>query len=190
MIATAESCTGGLVSAALTAIAGSSDVFDRGFVTYSNEAKQEMLGVPRRDHRKIWRGERGVCARHGRRRAAPFARRYRRFDHRDCRTRRRHAAKAGRPVWIRLRDEGSHRRKRSACILADRDRAQIRRSAANQHCRAADDRRSGLADFKIRGPAQRLDRAALARLRMQLSILRAAQSTMPDSSNCSDRLTS
>lgn len=44
-IATAESCTGGLVSAALTDIPGSSDVFDRGFVTYSNAAKQAMLGV-------------------------------------------------------------------------------------------------------------------------------------------------
>lgn len=45
-VATAESCTGGLVAAALTAIEGSSDVFERGFVTYSNRAKQEMLGVP------------------------------------------------------------------------------------------------------------------------------------------------
>src|SRR6201997_3261565 len=45
-IATAESCTGGLVAAALTAIAGSSDVVERGFVTYSNEAKFELLGVP------------------------------------------------------------------------------------------------------------------------------------------------
>lgn len=45
-LATAESCTGGLVVAVLTEIAGSSDVVDRGFVTYSNEAKQEMLGVP------------------------------------------------------------------------------------------------------------------------------------------------
>lgn len=44
-IAAAESCTGGLVAGALTAIAGSSDVFDRGFVTYSNEAKTQMLGV-------------------------------------------------------------------------------------------------------------------------------------------------
>jgi nicotinamide-nucleotide amidase len=44
-IATAESCTGGMVAAALTEIAGSSDVFDRGFVTYSNAAKVEMLGV-------------------------------------------------------------------------------------------------------------------------------------------------
>jgi nicotinamide-nucleotide amidase len=45
-IATAESCTGGLVAAALTDVAGSSDVVDRGFVTYSNAAKQAMLGVP------------------------------------------------------------------------------------------------------------------------------------------------
>ncbi|MGP3696423.1 CinA family protein [Rhodobacter sp. NSM] len=44
-IATAESCTGGMISAALTDVAGSSDVFDRGFVTYSNSAKTAMLGV-------------------------------------------------------------------------------------------------------------------------------------------------
>ncbi|WP_255563940.1 CinA family protein [Hyphomonas sediminis] len=45
-IATAESCTGGLVAALLTEIPGSSSVVDRGFVTYSNKAKEEMLGVP------------------------------------------------------------------------------------------------------------------------------------------------
>jgi nicotinamide-nucleotide amidase len=45
-LATAESCTGGLVAASLTEIAGSSDVVDRGFVTYSNGAKEAMLGVP------------------------------------------------------------------------------------------------------------------------------------------------
>ena len=45
-IATAESCTGGLVAAALTDIPGSSEVFERGFVSYSNGAKSEMLGVP------------------------------------------------------------------------------------------------------------------------------------------------
>ena len=46
LIATAESCTGGLVAGALTAIPGASDVFERGFVTYSNASKSEMLGVP------------------------------------------------------------------------------------------------------------------------------------------------
>jgi len=45
-ICTAESCTGGLVAALFTDIPGSSTVFDRGFVTYSNRAKEEMLGVP------------------------------------------------------------------------------------------------------------------------------------------------
>ena len=45
-LATAESCTGGLVAACLTEIAGSSTVVDRGFVTYDNRAKEEMLGVP------------------------------------------------------------------------------------------------------------------------------------------------
>jgi nicotinamide-nucleotide amidase len=44
-LATAESCTGGLIAAACTSLAGSSDWFDRGFVTYSNEAKSQMLGV-------------------------------------------------------------------------------------------------------------------------------------------------
>jgi len=46
MIATAESCTGGLVAAALTAVAGASAVVDRGFITYSNAAKTDLLGVP------------------------------------------------------------------------------------------------------------------------------------------------
>src|SRR5207253_11007001 len=45
-LAAAESCTGGLLAATLTEIPGSSDVFERGFVTYSNEAKETMLGVP------------------------------------------------------------------------------------------------------------------------------------------------
>jgi nicotinamide-nucleotide amidase len=53
-VATAESCTGGLVASLMTEIAGSSDVVERGFVTYSNEAKIEVLGVPE-----------DVIARHG-----------------------------------------------------------------------------------------------------------------------------
>ncbi len=45
-VVVAESCTGGMVAAAITSIPGSSDIFDRAFITYSNEAKTEMLGVP------------------------------------------------------------------------------------------------------------------------------------------------
>ena len=45
MLATAESCTGGWVAQAVTSVSGSSDWFDRGFVTYSNDAKRDMLGV-------------------------------------------------------------------------------------------------------------------------------------------------
>lgn len=45
MLATAESCTGGLIAGAITDVAGSSDIFDRGFITYSNAAKTQMLGV-------------------------------------------------------------------------------------------------------------------------------------------------
>ena len=46
VLATAESCTGGLVAALITEVSGSSAAFDRGFVTYSNEAKSELLGIP------------------------------------------------------------------------------------------------------------------------------------------------
>lgn len=46
-VATVESCTGGLLSAAITAVPGSSRVFERGYVTYSNDAKTELVGVPR-----------------------------------------------------------------------------------------------------------------------------------------------
>jgi nicotinamide-nucleotide amidase len=54
MLATAESCTGGMIAAACTDLAGSSDWFERGFVTYSNEAKTELLGV-----------DAGLTAQHG-----------------------------------------------------------------------------------------------------------------------------
>ncbi len=46
VLATAESCTGGLIAALITEIPGSSAIFDRGFVTYSNDAKSELLGIP------------------------------------------------------------------------------------------------------------------------------------------------
>ena len=97
-VATAESCTGGLVAAALTEIAGSSDVVDCGFVTYSNAAKQAMLGVPEatlKRHGAVSARDRGG---HGGRRAEKFAGRCGGGDHRDCRPRRRHESE--KPVGL------------------------------------------------------------------------------------------
>ena len=64
-LATAESCTGGLVAGLLTEIPGSSAVVERGFVVYSNLAKQEMLGVPEATLVAMGRGQRRDGARHG-----------------------------------------------------------------------------------------------------------------------------
>ena len=76
MLATAESCTGGMIAAACTDLAGSSNWFERGFVTYSNEAKTELLGVDAGADRAARRGQRGGGAGHGvRRRSAIRARR-------------------------------------------------------------------------------------------------------------------
>ena len=102
-IATAESCTGGLIAGALTENAGSSNVFERGFVTYSNEAKQEMLGVPAATARRAWRGLGGGRRGHGARRAGTFARPNRSVGHRNRRAGRRFGGKAGRAGAFRPR---------------------------------------------------------------------------------------
>ena len=65
-LATAESCTGGLIAAACTDLAGSSDWFERGFVSYSNEAKTALLGVPAALIAAARRGQRSGGARDGR----------------------------------------------------------------------------------------------------------------------------
>jgi nicotinamide-nucleotide amidase len=129
MIATAESCTGGLVSAALTAIAGSSDVFERGFVTYSNEAKQEMIGVPSEIIAKF-----GAVSEECARAMAEGALRHSRADIAVSITG--IAGPGGgtpqKPVglvWIACAMEGTPAQIRRL-DLADRDRAQIRQAAA------------------------------------------------------------
>ena len=70
-IATAESCTGGLVAGLLTEIPGSSAVVERGFVVYSNLAKQQMLGVPQATLDAIGRGQRRDGARDGAKARSP-----------------------------------------------------------------------------------------------------------------------
>ena len=96
-VATAESCTGGLVAGALTEIAGSSDVVDRGFVTYSNAAKQQMLGVPAATLRTTTARSAARPPRRWRAaRLAASARASDGRDHRRRRARRRHAGQAGR----------------------------------------------------------------------------------------------
>ena len=87
-IATAESCTGGMIAAALTDIAGSSAVVERGFVTYSNEAKIEMLGVPAELIASIGAVSAETAAA-WLRRPRPLSRRRRGVGHRHCRSRRR-----------------------------------------------------------------------------------------------------
>ena len=65
-LVTAESCTGGLLASMLTSIEGSSAWFERGFVTYSNQAKQELLAGARLDSAGAWRCELANCGGHGR----------------------------------------------------------------------------------------------------------------------------
>ena len=103
MVATAESCTGGLVAGALTDIAGSSAVVDRGFVTYTNEAKQQMLGVPAETLRAHGAVSRANRRGDGEGRAGAFAGRSLGFDHRHRRAGRRNGGEAGRPRAFRVR---------------------------------------------------------------------------------------
>ena len=128
-IATAESCTGGLVAATLTEIPGSSDVVERGFVTYSNEAKQAMLGVPAATLEQFGAVSRETAEAMAAGALGEFARRARGVDHRDCRPRRRlsRTSRSGSCISPPLRSGGAliHREKR----FGDIGRAQVRHAS-------------------------------------------------------------
>ena len=99
MLATAESCTGGLIAAACTAVAGSSDWFERGFVTYSNAAKTELLGVDVALIQAFGAVSAEVARAMARRCPGAFESRHRSRGHRHCRAGRRRARQAG---WHRV----------------------------------------------------------------------------------------
>ena len=133
MLATAESCTGGLIAAALTDIAGSSDVVDRGFVTYSNEAKMEMLGVAEATldaHGAVSRETAlAMAAARSTHSRAGIAL----CGHRHCRPGRRLGGKAGRLVWFGLAHDRAGRRSpsggcsRTAAAPSSADAQSVRR---------------------------------------------------------------
>ncbi len=130
-IATAESCTGGLVAGLLTAVPGSSAVLERGFVTYSNEAKTDLVGVADRPDRRTRRSERAGGPRHGGGGARSLARGRGGLDHRHRRTRRRQPEQARRPRAFRPRRHGGatrHIERR----FGDLGRAEIRRLSVEQ----------------------------------------------------------
>ena len=119
MLATVESCTGGLLAAALTAVPGSSAVVERGYVTYSNAAKTDMVGVPEALIRRDGAVSETV-ARHGRRRARTPARRHRGRHHRDRRPGWRHPRKAGGPRSTSLQHAAIILHCIAACCLVSR----------------------------------------------------------------------
>ena len=127
MLATAESCTGGMVATAITDISGSSDWFERGFVTYSNLAKTEMIGVPARHDRPARRGERAGRESDGRRRAAQQPRAGVGGDHGRRGAGRRQRFEAGRHGVVRVEQPLAHAVETQ---LFKGDRGQVRTQAA------------------------------------------------------------
>ena len=102
MAATAESCTGGLVAGAITAVAGSSAWFDRGFITYSNEAKIEQLGVSRETLATFGAVSTQTAAEMADGRAAGKPGAVDPCGHRGCRSGRWNHRQTGRPGMFRL----------------------------------------------------------------------------------------
>ena len=139
MLATAESCTGGMVAAACTSLAGSSDWFERGFVTYSNGAKSEMLGVDPALIAAARRGQRASRAGDGRGAAGARAGSVRGRRDRHRRPGRRQRRQAGRHGLDR--DRGARRRGRGDVVAGERrsrrDPPAVARARARAGARAS-----------------------------------------------------
>jgi nicotinamide-nucleotide amidase len=132
-VAVAESCTGGLVCAALTEIPGSSEIFEAGYITYSNASKIDDLGVSSEVVETFGAVSIATAWAMARGSACIVERRYRGRDHRDCRARRRHSVKAGRNRRFRsCRARMPIRRRSSPTRSCSRtnDRATVRLQAA------------------------------------------------------------
>ena len=132
-LATAESCTGGLIAGLLTEIAGSSDVVERGFVTYSNAAKAELLGVPEAMLAEHGAVSEPVARAMAEGALASSAGRHRRRRHRRRRPRRRHCRQAG---GARAYRGGAQERAGAAPGMPLR-RHRARRGAPRRACEAA-----------------------------------------------------
>ena len=139
-VAVAESCTGGLVSAALTEIAGSSEMFEAGFVTYSNAAKIGRAARRRRRRRDLRRGQHRHRLGDGAGRARGVGRRRRGGDHRHRRTRRRDARRSRSARWCSPAPSAAPSRTRSSptrnCSMPSGGRSAcgFRRRSARSTC--------------------------------------------------------
>ncbi len=131
-LVTAESCTGGGVGEAITRTAGSSAWFDRGFVTYSNDAKVDLLGVKQETIGSHGAVSEAVAREMARGRPAPEQRRHRRRGDRRGRARRRHRRQARGPRLVRLGDP-----RRGRCGRSSRSSAATGRPSASRPCAEA-----------------------------------------------------
>ncbi len=143
MVATAESCTGGMVAAALTDIPGSSDVVERGFVTYSNAAKTELLGVPAELIAAHGAVSEPVARAMAEGALAAQPRRARRRRHRHRRPRRRHGRQARGPRALRLRPARPADRPRPDRVRRHRPRSRCAPARSTRRSPCCSRRRGG-----------------------------------------------
>ena len=172
-LAVAESCTGGLVARKITAISGASDYFDRGLITYSNAAKEELLKVPKELAHIVWGGERPRSAgdgpgpsRGGRSGSCPGY-------HRDCRAHGRYRRKTGGHGFYRLRYPATVRRRKAPFQRESRTCSGARRAGGFDHAleEFIGEYRSQESEFRIKTSVHALPSVAAHLLSVFLSSL-------------------